>query len=96
MTFFFFFIIFPGNVDVLGPFPAQKFQCDLLFRFVQLYRRTIILKGLINLFIFFQWIPSTHQALALPLLGTGAICDASYRRAQTHPEHLLLPSVALL
>ena len=93
----FFSLIFPGNVDILGPFPTWKFQSELSSLFVHLYRRIIILEGLINLLIiFFNQSSVSVRHLHCLVLRTGAICDASYCRAQTHPEHLLLLSVALL
>lgn len=50
---FFLPLIFPGNIDILGPFPAWKFQSELSSLFLQLYHRIIILEGLINLIITF-------------------------------------------
>jgi len=66
--FFFFPLVFPGNIDILGPFPTWKFQSDLLSPFVQLQHRIIILEELmINLLIHFYSILGVHQALALPV-----------------------------
>lgn len=62
----FFFLIFPGNIDILGPFPNRKFQSELSSPFVQLQHRIIILEGLINLLIIFYSILGVHQALVLP------------------------------